>query len=164
MRRDEVLARLREDELRLRSEFAVRSLALVGSAARDEAAEGSDVDLLVEYGRRVGLFHHVATALHLEALLGVPKVALVFRDAIVEELRPIIEGRRSMSSAPAGTSRRPRCTPWRRTGKFTGDWRSPMRYLSTAEWRGSRFETRAVADVTGVRERTPATQPKTGCA
>jgi hypothetical protein len=92
MRRDEVLARLREDEPRLRGEFAVKTLALFGSTARGEAAEGSDVDLLVEYGRRVGLFHHVATALHLEALLGVPKVDLVFRDAIVEELRPIIEG------------------------------------------------------------------------
>jgi predicted nucleotidyltransferase len=92
MRRDDVLARLRADEPRLRVEFAVKSLALFGSAARDEAADGSDVDLLIEYARRVGLFHHVATALHLEALLGVPKVDLVFRDAVIDDLRPIIEG------------------------------------------------------------------------
>jgi uncharacterized protein len=92
MQRNEVLARLRGDEPRLRGEFAVASLALFGSTARDEAAEGSDVDLLVEYARRVGLFHHVATILHLEALLGVPKVDLVFRDAVIADLRPIIEG------------------------------------------------------------------------
>jgi len=35
----------------------VRSLELFGSVARGEAGPNSDVDLLVEFDRPVGLFH-----------------------------------------------------------------------------------------------------------
>jgi predicted nucleotidyltransferase len=94
MTRDEVLAILRADESRLRSEFGVRSLSLFGSLARDQATTGSDVDLLVEYEpeRRVGLLRHIGTALHLEELLGVPKVDLVVRESVVDELKEVIYG------------------------------------------------------------------------
>jgi len=90
MNRDEVLAILKVEEPRLRAEFGVKSLALFGSVARNEALEASDVDLLVEYDRPIGLLHHVGTALHLEKLLGVPKVDLVLRRAVLPELRDII--------------------------------------------------------------------------
>jgi predicted nucleotidyltransferase len=95
MDREEVLTKLRADEPRLRAQFGVRSLALFGSVGRGEATGTSDVDLLVEYepGRRVGLFHHVGTALHLEELLGVPKVDLVIWDAVIDDLKEIIYGK-----------------------------------------------------------------------
>lgn len=81
-----VLAALRAEEARLRREFAVRSLALFGSAARQEAGPASDVDLLVEFDRPVGLLHLARTARHLEALLGT-RVDLVLRRALLPELR-----------------------------------------------------------------------------
>lgn len=88
--RRSVLALLRAEETRLRREFAVRSLALFGSAARGEAGATSDVDLLVEFERPVGLLHLARTARHLESLLGA-RVDLVLRRAILPELRePIL--------------------------------------------------------------------------
>jgi len=94
MNRDEVLAILKVEKARLRAEFGVKSLALFGSVARNEATEGSDVDLLVEYEpeRRVSLFGHVGTALHLEKVLGVPNVDLIIRDCVIDELKERIYG------------------------------------------------------------------------
>src|SRR2546428_3266622 len=92
MNRDDVLAILRADEPRLRAEFFVKSLELFGSVVRDEARSDSDVDLLVEYDRPIGLLHHIGTALHLEEALGVPKVDLIIRHSVIEELKAIIYG------------------------------------------------------------------------
>jgi predicted nucleotidyltransferase len=47
MRRDEVIARLKEAEPALRG-FGVAALYLFGSHARDEAQSGSDVDVFVD--------------------------------------------------------------------------------------------------------------------
>jgi uncharacterized protein len=47
MRRDEVIAKLKETEPALRG-FGVAALYLFGSHARDEAKSGSDVDVFVE--------------------------------------------------------------------------------------------------------------------
>jgi uncharacterized protein len=47
MRRDEVIARLKEAEPALRG-FGVAALYLFGSHARDEARSGSDVDVFVD--------------------------------------------------------------------------------------------------------------------
>lgn len=70
MRRDEITSILQEHEQELEREFGVKSLALFGSAARDEATESSDVDLLVEFDRPVGLFGLFALQDRLEELLG----------------------------------------------------------------------------------------------
>jgi hypothetical protein len=50
--------------------------------------------LLVEYDpeRRVGLLRHIGTAQHLQKLLGVPKVDLVIRESVIDELKEIIYG------------------------------------------------------------------------
>jgi uncharacterized protein len=47
MRRDEVIAKLKETEPDLR-DFGVAALYLFGSHARDEAESGSDVDVFVD--------------------------------------------------------------------------------------------------------------------
>jgi len=39
--------------------FAVKSIAVFGSVARDEAKESSDIDLLVEFNRLTGLFEFI---------------------------------------------------------------------------------------------------------
>ncbi len=50
----------------------VKSLALFGSVARDEAGPESDIDLLVEFSRPVGLFQFIDLKQYLEGLLGCP--------------------------------------------------------------------------------------------
>jgi len=68
MKRDQVLAILsaHRDDLRLR--YGVKSIAVFGSVARDEAGPESDVDLLVEFDRPIGLrFFDLID--HLEKLL-----------------------------------------------------------------------------------------------
>src|SRR4051812_31478965 len=79
-----VLRTLREHQRDLAERFAVRSLALFGSVVRGEAAPGSDVDLLVEFARPIGLLHLSRTALFLEEALGHP-VDLVLRRALLPE-------------------------------------------------------------------------------
>jgi len=59
---------------------------LFGSVVRDEATADSDVDVLVEFSKPVGLFHFVGTGQHLEALLKT-KVDLVLRRAVLPKLR-----------------------------------------------------------------------------
>lgn len=55
----------------------VRSLALFGSLARDEASDTSDVDLLVEFARPTGLLGLIALKHLLEEMLEVEKVDLL---------------------------------------------------------------------------------------
>ena len=47
----------------------IRRLDVFGSVARDEAGQDSDVDLLVEFDRPVGLFRFLELQSHLEDLL-----------------------------------------------------------------------------------------------
>ena len=49
--RDEALRQLRKHKPELVKQFGVTTLALVGSTARDEATEDSDIDLLVRFDR-----------------------------------------------------------------------------------------------------------------
>ena len=94
MRKDEALRILRTNEATLRRDYFVKSLALFGSMARDEEGPNSDVDLLVEFDRRISLFDLVGTAQYIEKLLNLPedKVDLVIRDAVIPELREAIYG------------------------------------------------------------------------
>lgn len=72
MRRDQALATLRTERERLQREYGVKSLALFGSVARDEATAASDLDLLVEFDRPTGLLGLFNLQTHLEELLGCP--------------------------------------------------------------------------------------------
>ena len=81
MKRDQVIHILAEQRCELTQRFGVQSLALFGSIARDEATLTSDVDLLVEFNRPIGLFGLSALQNHLEALFGC-KVDLVTPDSL----------------------------------------------------------------------------------
>jgi predicted nucleotidyltransferase len=70
MQRHEVLKILADHRDAMRQQFGVKSLALFGSVARDEATETSDVDLLVAFARPVGLFGLYALQDYLVQLLG----------------------------------------------------------------------------------------------
>jgi predicted nucleotidyltransferase len=86
MKRDEVLQILAQHQDELRQQFGVKSLALFGSVVRGEATDNSDVDLLVEFDRPIGLLHLVGTEQYLEKLLKV-KVDLVLKRAVLPELK-----------------------------------------------------------------------------
>ncbi len=85
MTRDEILRLLRDHRADLES-LGVKSLALFGSAVRDEAEAGSDIDLLVEFSGPVGLFKFLDLKAHLESLLGSP-VDLATPAALKRQLR-----------------------------------------------------------------------------
>jgi predicted nucleotidyltransferase len=55
MPRDEVLAKLRDLKPSLEREYGVTRLRLFGSHARDQAQDDSDVDLIVDLTRPLGL-------------------------------------------------------------------------------------------------------------
>ncbi len=90
MKRDDVLRLLREHQAEL-AEYHVKSLAVFGSVARDEAQPDSDVDILVEFDQLVGMFHFIRVRRHLETLLNA-SVDLATPDAIRESMRPQIFG------------------------------------------------------------------------
>ena len=66
--------------------FGVKSVALFGSLARDEATDDSDIDLLVEFSKPVGLLQFAALRRLLGEVLGRP-VDLVTRNALKPQLR-----------------------------------------------------------------------------
>jgi predicted nucleotidyltransferase len=89
MTKDEVLRILgkhREDLARL----GVKSLALFGSTARDEAGAESDVDLLVKFEAPPGFDGYMNLKFHLEDLLG-RRVDLVMEGALKPWARPAVE-------------------------------------------------------------------------
>jgi predicted nucleotidyltransferase len=70
MRREHIIRILKEQQKTLVEQYGVDRLSLFGSAARDEAREDSDVDLLVEFSRPIGLFQFIELQQWLESLLG----------------------------------------------------------------------------------------------
>lgn len=67
--RDAILRRLRESYPALSDQFGVRKMRLFGSFANDTANESSDVDLIVDFDRPIGL-RFVDLVEYLEVLLG----------------------------------------------------------------------------------------------
>jgi len=74
----------------MKQQFAVKALALFGSVARDQAREGSDVDILVEFDGPATFDHYMDLKAFLERLFGA-RVDLVTRGAVKPRMLPIIE-------------------------------------------------------------------------
>ena len=70
MRLDNVKQILHAARPALSARFGVSTLLIFGSVARGEDRPDSDVDILVEFDRPVGLFHLFELRRHLESLLG----------------------------------------------------------------------------------------------
>ena len=60
---------------------------MFGSVARGETDPDSDIDLLIEFDRSIGLFHFVHVHDLLKDILGGVEVDLVIWDAVYEELK-----------------------------------------------------------------------------
>jgi uncharacterized protein len=85
MKRAEVLRLLSEHREELTA-MGVDYLAVFGSVARDDAGPDSDVDLLVEFNRPVGLFGFVDVKDRLESILGT-RVDLGMSSALKPRMR-----------------------------------------------------------------------------
>ena len=91
LNRSKVLEVLRTIKPELEREYHVAEIGLFGSFARGEEQKTSDVDILVEFSRPVGMFKFLELEEYLESKIG-KKVDLVSRKA----LKPYI-GRRILN-------------------------------------------------------------------
>lgn len=90
MDRDSALSRLRALLSEARTRFGVRDLAVFGSVARGEAAESSDIDVLVDFDGPATFDGFMGLKLFLEDALAI-RVDLVTRSALKPRLRARIE-------------------------------------------------------------------------
>ena len=85
----EVLTFLRDSRESLETRFSVLRIGVFGSVVRGTAAEGSDVDILVELSQPT-FDHYMDLKFFLEDSFGHP-VDLVLADSLKPRLAPIIE-------------------------------------------------------------------------
>jgi predicted nucleotidyltransferase len=85
MKRDEIMAILHRRRREL-ERFGVKSIAFFGSTVRGEGRPRSDVDILVEFSKPVGLFEFVRLQSFLKRILRRP-VDLTTPDALRPQMR-----------------------------------------------------------------------------
>ena len=90
MKRAMALEILTNNKPTLAQRFGVTRLALFGSAARDTARSGSDIDILAAFDGPATSERYFGVQIYLEELFGCP-VDLVTEKALRAELRPFIE-------------------------------------------------------------------------
>ena len=71
-------------------QFGVKSLALFGSVARDEASHESDLDILVEFEGRITCDRYMDLKFYLEDLLDTP-IDLVTHKMLRAEIKDAVE-------------------------------------------------------------------------
>jgi len=88
LKSNQVIKKLKREKLKLAG-LGVKSVAVFGSVARDQATETSDIDILVDFDARKGLFGFLELKRYLEKLLN-HHVDLVTRRALHPKLRHAI--------------------------------------------------------------------------
>jgi predicted nucleotidyltransferase len=91
MRRDDVIAKLKENEAALRAQ-GVRHAALFGSCARGDDRPDSDIDIMIDIApdAPVGLFEYIAITQYLADLFPV-RVDVANRSSLKPFVRPSAE-------------------------------------------------------------------------
>ncbi|MEM6714155.1 MAG: nucleotidyltransferase family protein [Cyanobacteria bacterium P01_C01_bin.147] len=89
MERQATIDLLQQDRAAL-DDFGVKSLAVFGSVARDEAQDSSDLDVLVEFEGKVTFDRYMDLKFHLEDLLGV-SVDVVTKKMLRNEIQATVE-------------------------------------------------------------------------
>ena len=90
MDRQTILARLSGSVEEIRRRFSVKTLAIFGSVAREEASDKSDVDMLVAFDQKANFDLFMDLKFYLEELLGI-EVDLVTSKALRPQIRQAIE-------------------------------------------------------------------------
>lgn len=78
---EKIMKKLNENMPTLREKYKVKTLGIFGSYIRGEEKKKSDVDILVEFEKPLGLLEFVGLELQLSKLLG-KKVDLVMKTAL----------------------------------------------------------------------------------
>ncbi|WP_404789442.1 nucleotidyltransferase family protein [Altericista sp. CCNU0014] len=89
MKRDKAISILQKHEHSLKS-FGVKSLAIFGSVARDEAHPESDIDILVEFSEPPTFDRYMDLKFYLEDRLG-QSVDLVSHKMLKPQIRQAVE-------------------------------------------------------------------------
>jgi predicted nucleotidyltransferase len=90
--REHVLAKLREQREHIEREYGLRMIGIVGSVARGEATDESDIDVIVDITGRPTLFSLSRAERELEEAVGVGlPVELVLREGMRSSGRELIE-------------------------------------------------------------------------
>ncbi len=87
--KNEILAILKEMKLELEGNFFVKSIGLFGSVVQENPGNESDIDVLVEFKRPVGMFKFLELEELLSEKLG-GKVDLVSKKALKPEIGRVI--------------------------------------------------------------------------
>jgi len=87
--RKELLEKLRRELPYIREKFHVKSIGVFGSYSREDQEKRSDIDILVEFERPVGLFKFIRLEDYLSERLE-RKVDLVTPDALKPLTKPSI--------------------------------------------------------------------------
>lgn len=90
MNKTSILDLLNRHRDEIKQRFAVKRLALFGSAARDEMHQESDIDVLVGFEGPATFNGYMDLKFYLEALLG-RRVDLVTEKGLRKEIRPNVE-------------------------------------------------------------------------
>ncbi len=90
MNKQVILTQLRDCRQDIRQRFSVKRLSVFGSVVRDEADDGSDVDVLVVFDRQANFDIFMELRFYLEDLLGM-RVDLVTDKALRPQVRRAIE-------------------------------------------------------------------------
>ena len=78
---DDIKRIINDDRDVLNSRYPIKSLGVFGSYARGEQTKGSDIDILIEFSRPIGLLAFIRLENELKSLLGA-KVDLVTKKAL----------------------------------------------------------------------------------
>jgi predicted nucleotidyltransferase len=86
MNRSDVFKKIDQHRDELKSRYAISSLSLFGSVARDQATSNSDLDILVSFEETPGLFKFLELKSRLETICQCP-VDLVTEKALKKQFR-----------------------------------------------------------------------------
>jgi uncharacterized protein len=89
LRKEDVIAFLRDSKERFAEHYGVRRIGLFGSVARERVSQTSDLDVVVEM-ESPSFDRYMDLKFELEDRFGV-QVDLVLSDTVKDRLRPIIE-------------------------------------------------------------------------
>ena len=90
MQKAQALRLLRKHKPELSKRFSVKRLAMVGSVARDEASEDSDVDIMVWFDGPTRARNFFGAQFYLEDVLG-REVDLMTEKGLREGMHPYVE-------------------------------------------------------------------------
>jgi uncharacterized protein len=85
-----ILKKLKDSKSELEQKYSISELGLFGSYARGDHKETSDIDILVDFNKKIDAFEYIQLAHDLEELLN-HKVDVVSRRGIKPQYLPYVE-------------------------------------------------------------------------